>query len=80
MADTWEIDFKDKCVVSFFKYYKSSIFIVSMLLLNERVWNNHGINLNFGTNLSFQRFPFIIHIGYDLKPRAWALGFNWKIK
>lgn len=43
-------------------------------------YNNHGINLNFGTNLSFQRFPFIIHIGYDLKPRAWALGFNWKIK
>tara|TARA_B110000444_G_scaffold43833_1_gene39816 strand:- start:1249 stop:1860 length:612 start_codon:yes stop_codon:yes gene_type:complete len=43
-------------------------------------YNNHGVNLNFGTNLSFQRIPFIIHIGYDLKPNAWALGFNWKIK
>lgn len=43
-------------------------------------YNNHGLNLNLGTNLSFQRIPFMIHIGYDLKPKTWALGFNWKIK
>jgi hypothetical protein len=43
-------------------------------------YNNHGVNLNFGTNLSFQRIPFMIHIGYDVKPKAWALGFNWKVK
>jgi len=43
-------------------------------------YNDHGINLNLGTNLSFQRPPFMIHIGYDLKPKVFALGFNWKIK
>tara|TARA_B100000497_G_C7546621_1_gene330574 strand:- start:163 stop:774 length:612 start_codon:yes stop_codon:yes gene_type:complete len=43
-------------------------------------YNDHGINLNLGTNLSFQRVPFMIHIGYDLKPKVFALGFNWKIK
>ena len=43
-------------------------------------YNDHGINLNLGTNLSFQRVPFMIHIGYDLKPKVLALGFNWKIK
>lgn len=43
-------------------------------------YNDHGINLNLGTNLSFQRVPFMIHIGYDLKPKVFALGLNWKIK
>ena len=43
-------------------------------------YNDHGINLNLGTNLSFQRVPFMIHIGYDFKPKVIALGFNWKIK
>ena len=43
-------------------------------------YDDHGINLNIGTNLSFQRVPFMIHLGYDLKPKVFALGFNWKIK
>lgn len=43
-------------------------------------YNDHGINLNLGTNLSFQRVPFMIHIGYDFKPNTLAFGFNWKIK
>ena len=43
-------------------------------------YDDHGINLKLGTNLSFQRVPFMIHIGYDLKPKVLALGFNWKIK
>jgi len=43
-------------------------------------YNDHGVNLNVGTNLSFQEIPFLIHVGYDLKPRTLALGFNWKIK
>ncbi len=43
-------------------------------------YNNHGLNLNIGTNLSFQQIPFMIHIGYDFKPKALALGFNWKVK
>ena len=43
-------------------------------------YNDHGLNLNVGTNLSFQKIPFMIHIGYDLKPKTLALGFNWKVK
>jgi len=43
-------------------------------------YNDHGLNLNLGTNLSFQQIPFMIHIGYDLKPKTLALGFNWKVK
>lgn len=43
-------------------------------------YDDHGINLNLGTNLSFQRIPFMIHIGYDFKPKTLAFGFNWKIK
>ncbi len=43
-------------------------------------YNDHGFNLNVGTNLSFQQIPFMIHIGYDLKPKTLALGFNWKVK
>jgi|GEM_PF-1579173 len=42
--------------------------------------NDHGLNVNIGTNLSFQGKPYMIHIGYDLKPKALALGFNWKVK
>ena len=43
-------------------------------------YNSHGVNLNFGTNLSFQRLPFMIHIGYDTRPKTLAIGFNWKVK
>lgn len=43
-------------------------------------FNQHGMNLNIGTNLSFQRRSFMIHIGYDLKPNTFALGINWKVK
>lgn len=43
-------------------------------------YNDHGLNLNIGTNLSFQQVPFMIHIAYDLKPKTLALGFNWKVK
>lgn len=43
-------------------------------------YNDHGLNLNVGTNLSFQNIPFMIHIGYDLKPKTLAIGFNWKVK
>tara|TARA_B100000900_G_scaffold108606_1_gene90471 strand:- start:148 stop:759 length:612 start_codon:yes stop_codon:yes gene_type:complete len=43
-------------------------------------YNDHGLNVNFGTNLSFQGKPYMIHIGYDLKPKTLALGFNWKVK
>ena len=43
-------------------------------------YNDHGLNVNIGTNLSFQGKPYMIHIGYDLKPKALALGFNWKVK
>ncbi len=42
--------------------------------------NDHGINLNIGTNLSFQKTPFMIHLGYDFKPKTIAFGFNWKVK
>ena len=43
-------------------------------------YNDHGLNVNIGTNLSFQGKPYMIHIGYDHKPKALALGFNWKVK
>ena len=43
-------------------------------------YNDHGINLNVGTNLSFQQIPLMIHVGYDFKPKTIALGFNWKVK
>jgi len=43
-------------------------------------YNRHGVNLNLGVNLSRQGLPFMLHIGYDTKPKTYALGFNWKVK
>lgn len=43
-------------------------------------YNHHGINLNVGTNLSFQQIPVMIHIAYDFKPKSIALGVHWKVK
>ena len=42
--------------------------------------NDHGVNVNVGTNLSFQQLPFMTHLGYDFKSKTIALGFNWKVK
>ncbi|MDB2317844.1 hypothetical protein N9V23_03725 [Flavobacteriales bacterium] len=42
--------------------------------------NDHGVNVNVGTNLSFQQLPFMTHLGYDFKTKTIALGFNWKVK
>ena len=43
-------------------------------------YNRHGVNLNLGVNLSRQGLPFMLHIGYDTKPKTYALGLNWKVK
>lgn len=42
--------------------------------------NNHGFNLNIGTNLSIEKTRLLVHIGYDSKPKALAIGINWKVK
>lgn len=42
--------------------------------------NNHGFNLNIGTNISIENYRLLLHIGYDTKPKAFAIGLNWKVK
>ena len=49
------------------KYYKND-------------FNESGLNLNIGTNISLENKRLILHISYDLKPKLFALGLNWKVK
>jgi hypothetical protein len=43
-------------------------------------YNLNGINLNVGTNISIENYRVMIHVGYDFKPKTFALGLNWKVK
>ncbi len=43
-------------------------------------FNKNGVNLNIGTNISFENKRLLLHLSYDLKPKLFALGLNWKIK
>lgn len=43
-------------------------------------YNKNGVNLKVGANLSFENKKIMLHFGYDLKPKTFALGVNWKVK
>jgi hypothetical protein len=43
-------------------------------------YNQHGVNLKIGTNISLENYRLMLHIGYDTHPKRMALGFNWKMK
>ena len=43
-------------------------------------YNMNGVNLNIGTNISIENYRVMVHISYDLKPKTFALGLNWKVK
>lgn len=43
-------------------------------------FNKNGLNLNIGTNISFENKRLLLHLSYDVKPKLFALGLNWKVK
>jgi hypothetical protein len=43
-------------------------------------FNNNGVNVNIGTNISLENKRLMLHISYDVKPKLFALGLNWKVK
>jgi len=43
-------------------------------------YNKNGLNLNIGSNISFENKRLMLHIGYDLRPNTFAVGLNWKVK
>jgi len=43
-------------------------------------YNQHGVNMKVGANISIENYRLMFHIGYDTHPKKLALGFNWKMK
>ena len=43
-------------------------------------FNESGLNLNVGTNISIENKRLMLHISYDLKPKLFVIGLSWKVK